>query len=270
MEIIDTALRTLVGPECTQTLLSLGFEDYTCLRLLASKGLGLGVVAGGSILKVPQILKIVASGSVTGISAASYLLETVVYLVSLAYNYRNGNAFSTYGEGKFALHVGLDVNIVLSFAFITMQNFIVLLLLFTYSRQVVILLAVAGALSAATYALFDPTLVNSNLLVQFQWGTIFLALAAKLPQIYTNYSNSSTGQLSSITVLLTLAGSAARVFTTWQEVKDPAILTAFVVATVLNLVLALQVVMYPKPDAKASRPKSKSARPIKKPVKKAE
>ncbi|TPX41012.1 hypothetical protein SeMB42_g05779 [Synchytrium endobioticum] len=253
-QIIRPPLLRLVGPRCTDSLLSFDLHDALCLKLLISKVLSLGIVTFGSILKVPQISKIVGSGSVTGISATSYLLETLVYLVALAYNHRQGNAFSTYGE----------------VAFITLQNFIVLLLLFTYSRQVMLLLAVAGALSATTYGLFDPSLVDSTLLSRFQWATIFLSAASKLPQIYSNYKNASTGQLSAITVLLTLAGSAARVFTTWHEVNDPALLTAFVVATLLNLVLGIQVMLYPKSGPAAHRPKPKSARPSKKPVKKAE
>lgn len=105
-------------------LLNLEFEDFNCIKLLISKLLGIGIVFGyidlciyylsrGAILKVPQIMKIVSARSVAGISFASYLLETICYSISVCYNYRNGMPWTTYGES----------------IFITVQNFIVLLLL---------------------------------------------------------------------------------------------------------------------------------------------
>jgi mannose-P-dolichol utilization defect protein 1 len=53
-----------------------------------------------------------------------------------------------------------------------------------------------------------------------------------------------TGQLSAITVFLFFIGSVARVFTTMQEVKDPILLWGFVLASALNGLLALQMVIY--------------------------
>lgn len=44
--------------------------------------------------------------------------------------------------------------------------------------------------------------------------------------------------------MLQFVGSAARVFTTLQEVKDTAILSSFLLATTLNGVIAGQVIWY--------------------------
>jgi mannose-P-dolichol utilization defect protein 1 len=77
-----------------------------------------------------------------------------------------------------------------------------------------------------------------------QAGVIPIFLASKVPQILTNYTNSSTGQLSAFTVFNYFFGSLARVFTTIQEVNDSIILLGFVLTTVLNAVLALQMVYY--------------------------
>lgn len=63
--------------------------------------LGLGLVAGGSIVKVPQILKIVNSKSAKGLSLSSYLLDTAGLAVTVAYNYRHAFPWSTYGENVF-------------------------------------------------------------------------------------------------------------------------------------------------------------------------
>lgn len=43
--------------KCYQSLIEdLNFGDVDCIKLSVSKGLGIGIVLGGSIVKVPQIL----------------------------------------------------------------------------------------------------------------------------------------------------------------------------------------------------------------------
>ena len=63
-----------------------------------SKVLGLGIVVGGGIVKVPQILKIVKHKSARGLSLSSYLLDTASLLLVDVYNVRLQFPFSTYGE----------------------------------------------------------------------------------------------------------------------------------------------------------------------------
>lgn len=85
--------------ECYVTLIyNADFSSTYCIKLAISKGLGLGIVVFGSIMKVPQILKIVRGRSARGISLAMYALEVVAYTISLAYAYRQKLPFSTYGE----------------------------------------------------------------------------------------------------------------------------------------------------------------------------
>jgi len=45
-----------------------------------------------------------------------------------------------------------------------------------------------------------------------------MLLFSRLPQIYKNYTDKSTGQLSLITTLLTSAGSLIRIFTTVMDI----------------------------------------------------
>ena len=71
-----------------------------------------------------------------------------------------------------------------------------------------------------------------------------MGLLSKLPQIWSNFRQGHTGQLSAFTVFMYFAGTLARVFTTIQEVQDPLILWGFLLATLFNGVLALQMVVY--------------------------
>jgi len=163
-----------------------------------------------------------------------YILETIGYIITLAYNVRLAFPFSTYGET----------------AFISVQNILILVLILHYARKDVYALGVIGAVIALAYPLFDSKLVSYKHLQILQGLSIPLSLTSKLPQIYSNYRNGSTGQLSAFTVFNYLAGSAARVFTTMTEVNDPVIFWGFVVAAALNAVLAGQMVYYWKSSPK--------------------
>lgn len=54
--------------------------DADCMKFTISKGIGLAIVAGSSILKLPQIIKILSSNSVEGLSALGMYLETVNFM----------------------------------------------------------------------------------------------------------------------------------------------------------------------------------------------
>lgn len=122
--------------QCYKTLIfDFDILDGPCLKYSLSKGLGLGIVLGGSIVKIPQvrarprpvderpppvsqltallscfpcpgrrtqIIKIAQAHSAVGLSLPAYVLETLSYAISLAYAYRSSFPFSTYGENFFS------------------------------------------------------------------------------------------------------------------------------------------------------------------------
>jgi mannose-P-dolichol utilization defect protein 1 len=59
-----------------------------------------------------------------------------------------------------------------------------------------------------------------------------------------NHTNRSTGNLSAFAVFSALLGCLARMFTTQQEINDPLVFWGFAGATLLNSVLAVQMVFY--------------------------
>ncbi|KAL7753907.1 hypothetical protein RI367_000839 [Sorochytrium milnesiophthora] len=243
-------LDQLVGTKCSHSLTStlLHFKRHvffsSCFELFISKALGLAIVATGCVVKVPQILKIVNARSAQGISAAGIMLETFAAAMGSAYNFRNANPFSTYGES----------------IFITVQNIIVLALMAKYARgggsssfaSRVGQLAVVSLLGA--YLLFVYP-IPPPLLKLLQTATIPINLASKVPQIVSNARNKNTGQLSAIVVFSYFAGTMARVFTTLKEVDDVLILAGNGLASIFNGVLLAQVLMYW--NAKPTAPKDK-------------
>ncbi|KAF8958680.1 hypothetical protein BDZ97DRAFT_1668104 [Flammula alnicola] len=226
---------SIVGKECYTSLVeNLDIGDVKCLKYSLSKGLGIGIVVGGSIMKVPQILLIVNARSARGLSLPAYILETLSYAITLAYSFRHQFPFSTYGENLF----------------LTLQNTLITLLIVHYaptrsltrgdnkSQKIVVgtLLTIASA-----FALYT---IPTDLLALLQMTTLPLSLFSKLPQIRQNYRSQSTGQLSAFAVISQIAGCLARLFTTATEVGDLLVSAGFALALLLNIVLGAQLWMY--------------------------
>ncbi|KAI1191901.1 hypothetical protein F5B17DRAFT_381425 [Nemania serpens] len=220
---------SIIGETCYKTLiLDLDPTDSECLKLAISKGLGIGIIGASSIVKVPQIIKLVQSKSASGVSFLSYLLETTSYLVTLAYNIRNGFPFSTFGET--ALILG--------------QNVIITVLVLNYSGRASVAALFVAALAAGFATLFSQNVIDMQTLGYLQAGAGVLGVASKVPQIAAIFQEGGTGQLSAFTVFNYLAGSLSRIFTTLQEVDDKLILYGFIAGFTLNCVLAAQMVYY--------------------------
>ncbi|KAF8585070.1 mannose-P-dolichol utilization defect 1 protein [Ramaria rubella] len=222
----------IVGQHCYTSLVeNLDATDIACLKYSLSKGLGIGIVIGGSIMKVPQLILILRAQSARGLSFSSYVLETLAYAITLAYSARNDFPFSTYGENFF----------------LTIQNVLITLLIIHHlpspglpkrSSSTPKLLMALGISLAVTYTL---TIVPASILSLLQVATIPLSLLSKFPQIYEIQRARSTGQLSSIAIFSQVAGCLARLFTTATEVGDPIVFAGFLLALLLNLVLGAQM-----------------------------
>lgn len=176
---------SIIGETCYKTLLlDVDLADTACLKLAISKGLGVGIIAASSIVKVPQILKLVKSRSASGVSFLSYLLETSAYLISLAYNVRSEFPFSTYGET----------------CLIMAQNVVIAVLVLNFSgKQSAAALFVAG-LATGAFTLFSKDIVDMKMLSYLQAGAGVLGVASKLPQILAIWQEGGTGQLSAFAV----------------------------------------------------------------------
>ncbi|RDX40688.1 mannose-P-dolichol utilization defect 1 protein [Polyporus arcularius HHB13444] len=231
---------SIVGQKCyTSIVENLDFGDIECLKYSISKGLGLGIVVGGSIMKVPQLLLIVNARSARGLSLTAYVLETLSYAITLAYSYRNDFPFSTYGENLF----------------LTLQNVLITLLIVHYNPPKALaarspvqraVLSVQAMLAFAVALVVLP----SSTIALFQLATLPLSLFSKVPQIRQNQRAQSTGQLSAFAVISQVGGCLARLFTTATEVGDPIVSAGFALALVLNVVLGAQMWLYWGKDEK--------------------
>ncbi|PWN43849.1 hypothetical protein IE81DRAFT_61364 [Ceraceosorus guamensis] len=229
----------ILGLDCYITLLYNGdILDRYCLSLGISKALGAGIVIFGSILKIPQIFKIVRNRSAAGVSLGMYALEVLAYDISLAYAVRRRIPFSTYGEN----------------ASLTVQNMLITLLIMHYKPASTLstrstsharsLLLAALSMLLLSYALFTPAIISDANLAILQLFSIPISLLSKVPQIRELHFRKRTGQLSALVVFAQLAGTIARVFTTLTETSDKLLLWGFSLASLFNAFIAAQYIYY--------------------------
>ncbi|XP_038242130.1 mannose-P-dolichol utilization defect 1 protein isoform X3 [Dermochelys coriacea] len=64
-----------------------------CLKILISKGLGIAIVAGSLMVKLPQVFKILGAKSAVGLSFHSILLELLALTGTMVYSMANGFPF---------------------------------------------------------------------------------------------------------------------------------------------------------------------------------
>ncbi|KAF0711518.1 Aste57867_5212 [Aphanomyces stellatus] len=214
-------------PECFDTYFTrFDFLQVDCGKAVVSKVLGYLIILGSFILKVPQILKIVAAGNVAGLNPSSFYLEVITFQASVVYNVIRGYPISTWGESLTIL----------------IQNIILVAMLWVYSKAP----ASTQLLGVATFVALGAGMLH--LPSEFDWvlpaSSIPLSVMARIPQIFSNFKQGHTGQLAFITLFLNFGGSAARLFTTLQETGDQVVLLGFLISMLLNGTLIAQILIY--------------------------
>lgn len=221
-------LKLLAPDECFEEFfVKFNVLHVPCLKILISKCLGYAIITGSFIVKVPQIIKIMRAKSGEGINLISVTLE--LFAISAAWAYGAGHKFpfSSYGET----------------IFLAVQTVSIAVLVCLYSDQLTKGIAYVSVYVGLMGFLLSPA-APLTLLSVLQAGNIFTVSVSKLIQAHTNYQNSSTGQLSVITVYMLLFGSTARIFTSIQETGDTMVVLTYIVAALCNGLIAAQFVYY--------------------------
>ncbi|XP_010455063.1 PREDICTED: mannose-P-dolichol utilization defect 1 protein homolog 1 [Camelina sativa] len=204
------------------------FPAKDCLLPLISKLLGYFVVAGSMTVKLPQIMKIVDNKSVKGLSVVAFELEVVGYTISLAYCLYKELPFSAFGE----------------LAFLLIQALILVGCIYYFSRP----LSVATWVRALLYFALAPTVLAGKidpLLFEALYASKHLIfLSARIPQIWKNFRNKSTGQLSFLTCFMNFGGALARVFTSYQAKAPLSMFISFFIAIITNGTIMSQILLY--------------------------
>ncbi|KAL1493985.1 hypothetical protein ABEB36_009662 [Hypothenemus hampei] len=218
----------LFTPKCFDNyFLDFNFTDVVCFKTTLSTGLGLGLILGSILVKVPQILKIVRSRSAEGISIFGVSLELTAIIIYMSYNFVKRFPFNSWGDTFF---VGV-------------QTLIIGALVLFYSGKIFQALLYIAFVLVVCFILMGG-LTPVDILWTLTSINIIIIVAAKLVQATTNYKNGHTGQLSAVTLILLLAGSCARIFTSIQETGDPITILTYVASTSVNALLVFQLIYY--------------------------
>ncbi|XP_014229630.1 mannose-P-dolichol utilization defect 1 protein homolog [Trichogramma pretiosum] len=205
----------------------LNFAHVGCFKATLSKFLGLGIIAGSILVKVPQLLKIFHGKSAKGINVASVLLDLFAITAMGSYSYVSGFPFSAWGDA----------------VFLGLQTVAIVYLVMMYNIGASIATAFLAAY-ASVIAAVAMNIAPAELLWYGQAMNIPVVLASKLMQAYTNYSNGSTGQLSAATGFMLFFGSLARIFTSVQETGDSTMILLYICSTAANGVIVSQLLYY--------------------------
>ena len=153
--------------DCFESFTKGDFGDTECVKFTFSKAIGFAIITGAFILKVPQIMKILSSGSVEGISPFSYYTETLNYVNTAALSMHLGLAFSVYGETLIILA----------------QNAIIILLLWSYQKKVSFLekITFLAIVSGYSYVLFTGDLITEDMWAMVSSSSIGLNIVSRVP-----------------------------------------------------------------------------------------
>lgn len=258
----------LVDPRCTDTLFA-PLQDAQCGKQVLSACLSIGVLVGGSLVKLPQLIKILRAQSVEGLAEMSVFVEAISSSIFVSYNVLEGHPFATWGE----------------MLFVSLQNLFSLLLFWRYRRARDRQASATGQKSGkanaastdspfATFTLLQRVLCGLAILVlgaSVAYGYLLLGrdslfsrrlatvlglapfpllFCSRLPQIKQNWTQKHTGQLSAVTGVLMLCGNLARLFTSLVSLSDQFVVLSCSLATILNAIPLFQMFLYRENTAK--------------------
>ncbi|XP_028847636.1 mannose-P-dolichol utilization defect 1b [Denticeps clupeoides] len=237
----DVLVKYFMPERCyDEFFLSFNLLHVECLKIVLSKGLGIGIILGSVLVKLPQILKLIGAKSAEGLSFNAVLLELFAITGTMAYSLANSFPFSAWGEALFLMLQTVAIGFLIQhYGGRTLKGFVFLVVYFALMS---VLVSPAAPLSVVT------TMQASNMP-----AIIF----GRLIQAVTNYRNGHTGQLSAISVFLLFAGSLARIFTSVQETGDSLMAFTYVISSCCNGLITAQVLYYWNSSPEGQKKKKK-------------
>uniref|UniRef100_A0A3P9I4E1 Mannose-P-dolichol utilization defect 1 protein homolog n=1 Tax=Oryzias latipes TaxID=8090 RepID=A0A3P9I4E1_ORYLA len=223
-----------------QFFLNFNLLDVPCLKIVLSKGLGIGIILGSVLVKLPQILKLMAAKSAEGLSFKSVLLELLAITGTMAYSIANGFPFSSWGEALFLMLQTVTIGFLIQ-KYGGRSGSGVLFVLLYFSLLLLLLSPVTPTAAVTSMQAFNMPAI----------------IIGRLIQAATNFQNGHTGQLSAVSVFLLFAGSLARIFTSVQETGDTLMALTYVISSTCNGIIAMQVLYYWKRSPQTKQKKKK-------------
>lgn len=228
------ACNSIMPTHCCQQmltdLLNLSLEDpvtIQCLTAASTKLLGYFIIVASSMIKLPQLLKILSAQSASGLSFSGTLLELIAITFTAAYSFAKRFPFSAWGEA----------------VFLYIETALIAFFVLWFNKNRIGSIVFLGSFSAITWVLVSGLLTPEQLWY-LQALNVPLAVGGKLLQAAVNLGNKHTGHLSFLTAFALFLGCIVRILTSIQETGDRVVITTYAAASLANLVLVLQILFY--------------------------
>lgn len=208
-----------------------GNELELFLRYFVANILPYAVVFGSVFLKLPQIATVLWHRSAEGLSLTSMALEITSQMISASWGIAQALNFKDFGESA-----------------IIMGEVALLLLLVGYLQKHFLCAFLICLVEAVAFVYMSHGLLPLNLHEWLLNTQVLLGLSSRVPQIFLNYRNKSTGQLSFVSYYLATFGGISRLLTTFHNVPVEkgkyGMLMRSGLAVGLNVAILLQILCY--------------------------
>ncbi|XP_067263957.1 mannose-P-dolichol utilization defect 1a [Chanodichthys erythropterus] len=175
------------------------FMHVPCLKIVLSKTMGIFILMGIVIAPLPQICKVLWSGSSNGLCLASVFLEMLAISTHAAFCYTQNFPIGAWGESLFAL----------------IQIAVLALLIQHYRGKTIKGIYFLALYCGFMFLLASPLTPVSVVWTLHDWN-VLLVVAGRFFQAGSNFKCGHTGQLSALSVFLDFLGSLGRTFSSLQ------------------------------------------------------
>ncbi|KAM9348724.1 mannose-P-dolichol utilization defect 1 protein-like [Symphorus nematophorus] len=209
-----------------------------CLKFVLNKTFGFWILLDAFLAQLPQLLKILWRRSATGLSLTSALLQ--LYASSCPVVYAMAKNFPLFAWSERLLTLAQTAAIVFLILHYRGDTVKGLLFLLAYSGVMFLLGSYAAAAVVSV----------------MQASSLAALIASKGLQAGTNHCNGHTGQLSTLSVLLSWAGALGVVFMSLQETGSSLSTLSHILSACLSCVLLAQVLCYNSSSTTTTKHKS--------------
>ncbi|CAI2377135.1 unnamed protein product [Moneuplotes crassus] len=233
----DTVGEEISGPkfkflifreDCFEKLTQGGFTEGDCVGMTISKILGYLIILGSMTVKLPQILSIMNAKNGDGILASMFYAENILLMMNGLYAIHIGSPFSVYGENFIIL----------------IQNIIILLLLWTYQKDISLLTKIlVTVFEASLFTVMYLDIVGEQGWLVLMNSQLLIVSYSRIPQIMHSFRQGSTGKLSIITFCMNAAGNCARLFTMMKEANDILLMMTAFASFIFNFTILVQIII---------------------------
>lgn len=206
--------------------------SVSCFSQLFTKALGVAIILGSCLNKVPIMINMMKSQSAAGISRSSLYGEAVVYANGAMYGFLEGHPFTAYGENA-SLLIQNIVLIAMTWSFLSKTSSPVRV----QEQILLVLLFLAYFVSVLNFLSDD----YRYLLMSTTWPVM---LYARGSQVAETFSVKHTGNLSIVTTTMNLVGSLIRILTTLKETGDMVVLSGYLLSGSLSFIMFVQYWLY--------------------------